>query len=47
MPWLHSDEGRAALGLPAGFAAAAALVLGTPTEAMPGRSRPRPALLWR
>ena len=37
----------ATLALPQGFDAAAALVLGTPAEAVPGRSRPRPALLWR
>jgi signal transduction histidine kinase/nitroreductase/CheY-like chemotaxis protein len=47
MPWLRSDEGRAAIGLPPGFDAAAALVLGTPAETVPGRSKPRPALLWR
>jgi signal transduction histidine kinase/nitroreductase/ActR/RegA family two-component response regulator len=47
MPWLRSDEGRAALALPQGFDAAAALVLGTPAEVGPGRSRPQLALLWR
>jgi signal transduction histidine kinase/nitroreductase/CheY-like chemotaxis protein len=47
MPWLASDEGRSACGLPPGFDAAAALVLGTPSHTQPGRSRPRPVVLWR
>jgi len=47
MPWLASADGRHECGVPPQFDAAAALVLGTPAQAQPGRSRPRPAVIWR
>ncbi len=46
LPWLASDEGRLAVGLPAGFEVAVAMVLGHPADALPGQSAPRPAITW-
>ena len=46
LPWLASDEGRQAVGLPAGYEVAVAMVLGHPAEPVPGQSAPRPAIRW-
>ena len=46
LPWLASDEGRQAVGLPAGYEVAVAMVLGHPAEPVPGQSAPRPTIRW-
>ena len=46
LPWLASDEGRQAVGLPAGHDVAVAMVLGHPAEPVPGQSAPRPVIRW-
>ena len=46
LPWLASDEGRQAAGLPAGYDVAVAMVLGQPAEPVPGQSAPRPTIHW-
>ena len=46
LPWLASDQGRQAVGLPAGYDVAVAMVLGQPADAVPGQSAPRPAIRW-
>ena len=46
LPWLASDEGRRAVGLPAGYDVAVAMVLGQPADPVPGQSAPRPTIHW-
>lgn len=46
MPWLASAEGRAAVSLPAGFDAAAAIVLGHAADVPPAQPRARPPITW-
>ena len=46
MPWLASTGVAAELGLPAGFDASVAIVLGVPDEAPTGSPRPKPVIRW-
>ena len=46
LPWLASPGVAAELGLPAGFDAVVAIILGYPDEAPPGSPRPKPAIHW-
>jgi len=46
LPWLQSDEGRLATGLPAGFDASSVVALGYAEQVLPGQSAPRPAITW-
>jgi signal transduction histidine kinase/nitroreductase/ActR/RegA family two-component response regulator len=46
LPWLNSEEGREAVGLPEGYEVAVAMSLGHPAESTPGRSAPRPVVTW-
>ena len=46
IPWLRSPGIAAELGLPAGFDATVAVILGYPNESPLGSPRPRPAIHW-
>ena len=46
MPWLHSAGVAEELGLPRGFEAVVAVVLGHPAESPAGNPRPRPQIVW-
>ena len=50
MPWLHSDGVAEELGLPRGYDAVVAIVLGhpadTPADSPAGNPRPRPPIVW-
>lgn len=46
IPWLSSSGVAEELGIPAGFAPVAALVLGYPAETPTGNPRPRPEVHW-
>jgi nitroreductase len=46
LPWLHSAGVAAELGLPSGFDASVAVILGHPAETPPGEPRPRPVIHW-
>jgi signal transduction histidine kinase/nitroreductase/ActR/RegA family two-component response regulator len=46
LPWLNSEEGRVAVGLPEGYEVAVAMSVGRPAESTPGRSAPRPVVTW-
>jgi nitroreductase len=44
--WLDTAEGKAALGLPAGHAPIAPIIVGYPAEAVPRVQRNTPAISW-
>ena len=46
IPWLRSPGVGAEVGLPAGFDATVAVILGYPNESPLGSPRPRPAIHW-
>lgn len=46
LPWLHSPGVAEELGLPVGFDAVVALIVGHPAESPAGQPRPRPAIRW-
>lgn len=46
MPWLHSAGVAEELGLPRGYDAVVAIVLGHPAESPAGSPRPRPPIVW-
>ena len=46
MAWLHSAGVAEELGLPRGFEAVVAVVLGHPAESPAGNPRPRPQIVW-
>ncbi len=46
LPWLASPGVQQELGLPAGHAVAAAVLVGHPAEAPAGQPRPPPQVLW-
>lgn len=46
LPWLHSAGVADALGLPAGFDPAVAIVVGHAAESPRGQPRPLPAIQW-
>ena len=46
MPWLHSVGVAEELGLPRGFEAVVAVVLGHAAESPAGNLRPRPHIVW-
>lgn len=47
LPWLRSTDVARELGLPAGFDAEVAIVIGHADERPAGHPRPRPSIVWR
>ncbi|HQR15972.1 MAG TPA: nitroreductase family protein [Nitrospira sp.] len=46
LPWLHSPGVAEEIGIPEGFEAVAAIVVGHPAEKPPGSPRPKPKVVW-
>ena len=47
IPWLSSPTIAEELGIPAGYSASAAVLVGYPDEQPHGEPRPEPEVLWR